>query len=569
MPKTRSLICLMTGHVDHGKSKIIETISNLKILDKEAGHITQTISAVNVDIEKIKKICGGLFDNISLKIKIPGFLLIDSPGHAAFTNLRKRGGSIADIAVLVVDVNEGMLQQTMEALEILKQYKTPFIIALNKIDLITGWNNKDKSLLKNIALQNDYARNTLDTKLYEIVGTLYEKGFNAERFDRVSDYSKQIAIVPLSAKTKEGLAEMLMVLTGLAGKYLETELQIEISGPGRGVLLEVKDQKGVGTCMDVILYDGKIKVNDVIVIGGLNEPIVSKVKCLYHGKISVDKDEAASCLRINAPDTKGVMPGMPLMVCVGNKLEEVKKIIQQEVNEVIIDTDNKGIVVKADSLGSLEALVGLLKQEGIKIKKASVGEINKKDIADAKADDDELCMAVVGFNVKNVKCDVHVITSDIIYDIVDKLNKWKSERQLELESKKLEKVVKPCKFRILPGYVFRQSNPAVVGVEIITGTLKAGIPIMDEDGKNITEVKSIQEDGKNVSSAEEKKQVAISLPGVIVGRQIIDGQTLYSDMPENDFKEFKVLKKLLKNGEIELLKEIAVIKRKNNIVWGV
>src|SRR3989344_3696034 len=430
MPKTRSLICLMTGHVDHGKSKIIETISNLKILDKEAGHITQTISAVNVDIDKIKKICGSLFDKISSKIKIPGFLLIDSPGHSAFTNLRKRGGSIADIAVLVVDVNEGMLQQTVEALEILKQYKTPFIVALNKIDLLPGWRKKEGSVLQNIRNQAESVQQLLETKLYEIVGELYEHGFNAERFDRVQDYAKQVALIPVSAKTQEGLPELLMVLTGLAQKYLEDELQIETSSPGKGVILEVKEQKGMGTCMDVILYEGQIKVNDVIAIGGVHGPIISKVKCLYCGKISVKKDEAASCLRINAPGLKDVLPGMPLMVA--SDLETAQKLVQQEVEDVLIDTDNQGVVVKADSLGSLEALTHLLQQEGIQIKKASVGNITKKDLADAGSDDDALCRAVLGFNVQPLKDEhVQIITSDIIYTLVDYYAKWKYEKEVK------------------------------------------------------------------------------------------------------------------------------------------
>ena len=154
MANIRSLICLLTGHVDHGKSQIIESISGINIIQKEAGRITQTIYAVNVSIEKIEDIAGYLLKNMKYKINIPGFLLIDSPGHSAFSNLRKRGGSIADIGIVVIDVNEGIMPQTKEAVEILKNHKTPFIIALNKIDNIPGWkSNKNSSILDNVNKQ--------------------------------------------------------------------------------------------------------------------------------------------------------------------------------------------------------------------------------------------------------------------------------------------------------------------------------------------------------------------------------------------------------------------------------
>ena len=467
MSKTRALICLFTGHVDHGKSRLIEVISDLSILEKEPGQITQAISAVNVGMQRIKMVCGELMAGIT-SVKIPGLLLIDSPGHAAFTHLRKRGGNIADFAVLVVDVNEGLLAQSVEAIEILKQYKTPFVIALNKIDLIPGWKCKDVRLAANIQLQAASSQEMLDTKLYELVGKLYELGFNAERFDRVTDYTKQLAIVPVSAKTKEGVPELLMVLTGLAGKFLEKSLEVGLDEPGKGVILEVKEQKGMGMVLDVILYDGELKVNDTLVIGGLDGAVVSKVRCLFDSRKNVQRVEAAACVQVIAPDVKEVLPGMPLMVA-NSSLEAAKTSVQREVQEVLIETDADGIVVKADSLGSLEALVNLLKQERVNIKKASIGGITKKDIADAKAGE-ELQQVILGFNIPGEKIEgVQVITGNIIYHVVDGYKKWRDEKKMELESRKLEKIVRPCKFRILPGYVFRQSNPAVVGVDDLVG----------------------------------------------------------------------------------------------------
>ncbi len=569
--QTRSLICLLTGHVDHGKSQIIETISKKRILDKEAGRITQKISAVKVDIKDINSLAGGMLKNLKTKIKIPGFLFIDSPGHAAFTNLRKRGGNLADIAILVIDVNEGILTQTQEAIEILKKCKTPFIIALNKIDLVTGWRqNPGKDILTNINSQSENVRNHLDTQLYTVVGKLYELGFNAERFDRVNDYTKQIAIVPISAKTTEGLQELLAVLVGLAQKYLENELNVELSKGGKGVVLEVREDKGLGTVLDVVLYDGKIAVNDEFVIGGIDEPIVSRVRNIFEMKKPVEQIEAAANITLIAPNVEEVCAGMPLAVVdKSSDLAKLKKEVQAQVEEVIIETGKEGIVVKADSLGSLEALVCLLKDRKIPIKRANVGEICKRDIAEAEAQKDEINQVIVGFNIKDTKENVQVITSDVIYTIIEKFEKWREHTKKDLESKKLDKLTRPCKIYIIPSFVFRQSNPAVVGVEILSGTLKTTIPLMNGSGKRITEVKSIQEEGKNVQEVCKGKQVAISLPGVIVGRQIIEGQVLVSDLNEEEFRKLKEMKTFLTQDEIELLKEIAESKRKNNPMWGV
>ena len=570
MAQTRALICLLTGHVDHGKSQIIETISKRKIIEKEAGRITQKISAVKVDIKDISSIAGELLKNSQLKVKIPGFLFIDSPGHAAFTNLRKRGGSLADIAILVVDANKGVLAQTKEAVEILKQCKTPFIVALNKIDLVTGWKSNKNSLIKNINSQAENTRNRLDSKLYEVVGKLYELGFNAERFDRVSDYTKQIAIVPVSAKTGEGLQELLFVLIGLAQKYLEKNLEVELGKGGKGVVLEVREDKGLGTVLDIVLYDGRINVNDDFVIGGIDEPIVSKVRNMFELKKPVNKVEAAANITLIAPNLENVYSGMPLFVAEKiSDIEKLKKEAQEQVEEVLIETDKDGIIVKADSLGSLEALVGLLKENNIPIKKANVGEINKKDAAEAQSQKNELNKVIVGFNIKNVKEEVSVITSNVIYEIIEKLVKWREGKRREEEEANLKNLIRPCKIYIMPNFVFRQSNPAVVGIEVLKGTLKANMSLMNGTGKRVTDVKSIQEDGKNVGLAEKGKQVAISLPGVIIGRQVVEGQVLISDLTEEGFRKLKGMKSFLNSDEIELLKEIAESKRKQNPLWGV
>jgi len=585
--KIRQPIITFVGHIDHGKTSLQDYIRHSSTAKSEAGLITQHIGSSNVPLETIKKLCGNLLSALKLKLTIPGLLFIDTPGHAAFTNLRRRGGNLADIAVLVISITEGIMPQTLECIDILKQYKTPFIIALNKIDLLSGWQSKNISLLQSINTQSENIKKILDTKLYELVGKLSELGFNSERFDRVEDYTKQIAIIPASAKTGEGIPELLMVLTGLAQKFMEQKLNVNMEGNAKGTVLEIKEEKGIGKTIDAIIYDGALKQNDTIVIGTLNEPIATKVKALLEPIpladmkdkktkfVSVKKVSASSGVKISAPDIENVVAGMPLRSCSQNEVEKVKEEIKKEVEEVIIETDAQGIVIKADSLGSLEAMLKLLKEKNIQVKKASIGDISKKDISDASTsyEKDPLHSAILGFNVqlmpdvsvKNVK----VITNNVIYKLIEDFEKYQENEKKRIEGKEIEFLVRPCKIQIMKGYVFRQNNPAVVGVDVLAGNLKIATPLMKKDGKAITEVKSMQHDQENVETAERGKQVAVSLPKVTVGRQINENGILYSAIPEEDFRKLKGLKKHLSEEEKQILKEIAEIMREKNPMWGI
>ncbi len=570
MKSIRSPTCVFVGHVDHGKSSVLDRIRGTSIVKGEAGGITQKISCNKVSLEEIKKIAGNLLNKLKFDVTIPGILFIDTPGHASFTSLRKRGGNIADIAVLVVDIREGFKPQTIEAIEILKHYKTPFIVALNKIDLLSGWKgNIDKNLLESINSQGEFVKNLLDQKLYEVVGKLYNYGFNAERFDRVQDYTKQVAIVPLSALTQEGIAELLMIISGLAQKYLEEKLKIQKDEQGKGVVLEVNEQKGLGLVLNVILYDGSIKVNDTVLAGGLSKIVTSKIRSINEDNVNVKKADAASFVVLSGSNFDGVSSGMPLRVANEN-LTEIKKEIEKEIKEVLIETDKDGIIVKADSIGSLEAVIFMLKEKKFKISKASIGEISKKDIIDAESQKDELNKVILGFNVKSLKVpEVDIITSDIIYRIIEDFEKFMEDKRKEIELRKLHDVNKPCRLVFLRNYIFRQSNPAVIGVEVFNGPLKVGMKFIKKDGSSIGEVKSIQNEGKGAGEAVHGKQVAVSLPSVTVGRQIVEGDIFYSDLNENQFRKLKDMKKFLNESEIELLKEIANIKRKDNPLWGV
>ncbi|MBW2964651.1 translation initiation factor IF-2, partial [Candidatus Woesearchaeota archaeon] len=477
-----------------------------------------------------------------------------------------------------------------ECIEILKNYKTPFIVAANKIDLIPRWRENKGSILASIQKQSPDVITAIETRLYEIVGKLHEFGLKSERFDRVGDFTKEIAIVPVSAKTGEGIPELLMVVTGLAQKYLEQCLKCNTAGPAKGTILEVKEEKGLGITLDVIIYDGMIKVNDTIVIGGVDEPKVTKVRALLQpmplaemrdkkAKFSGVKEAlAATGVKIAAPDLNGVIAGMPIMVATPETLEDTKQAVQSEIDEVIIEKDKEGIIIKADTIGSLEALINLMKGKGISIRKANVGEVSKKDVIDAESNLEKtpLNAVILAFNTvlseeisefakgKGIK----IISSDIIYQIIDQFEKWQEDEKKRIEAKELEGLVRPCKMRVMPNYVFRQSNPAICGCDILVGELKVGSPLM-KDGQDITTVKSIQHEKDSISKVEAGKQVAIAMPHVTIGRQVSENDILYASIPEADFRKLKKLKQYLRKDEVEVMKEIAELKRKQNPLWGV
>jgi translation initiation factor 5B len=586
----RQPIVSVLGHVDHGKTTLLDRIRGSTVSQREAGGITQHIGATEVPIEAIREICGGILQNLKGKITLPGLLFIDTPGHAAFTTLRKRGGAISDLAVVVVDLTEGFQVQTLEALNILKTYKTPFLVAANKIDKIPGWRSfPDLPLLPSLPRQTQEVREAFDHQIYELVGKLYEEGFEAERFDRVKRFEKQISIVPLSALTGQGIPELLMLLVGLAQRFLGKELESEEEGPARGTVLEVKEETGLGTTLDVILYDGRIRKGDLIVVGGKREPIVTKVRSLLKPRPldeirdprfrfqTLHEAHAACGIKVVAPELGEALAGSPLRVA-----EDPAKAIAEvtaEMEEVKIETDKAGIVVKADTLGSLEALVKMFREKEIPIKKADVGDVSHRDVVEAGAvkKEDPRLGALIAFNVK-VRKDAEekaqelglpILRGEVIYRLLEEYEAWVQEVFEEEERKEFKKLISPAKIRLLPGYVFRVSKPAVVGVEILGGTLKANSRLMSEKGVFVGTVKGIQKEKENLPEAKRGMEVAVAIDGPVVGRQIHEGCLLYSELPPQVVRLFESkFKKYLSEDEIEVLEEIKEMKRKEDPFWG-
>ncbi len=581
MNMIRQPIIVVMGHIDHGKTTLLDRIRNTTIANKEAGGITQHIGASEVPIDVIERISGSLIKKFGFKITIPGLLFIDTPGHSAFVNLRKRGGSVADLAILVVDISKSFEPQTYEAIEILKEYKTPFLVAANKIDLMTGWKaNKTSSFLETIDKQQRMVSEALDSKLYELVGKLSEVGFESERFDRVKNFQKEVAIIPISAKTGEGIAELMVYVAGLAQKFLEARLSIEVNGPGRGSIIEKKEEVGLGQTIDVILYDGTLKVNDTIAFATQNGVSTAKIRALLKPKplqeiresaskfFYVNEVSAASGVKISGTGVGDAIPGSLLL---STDLKNYNDEIKSEIEEVFL-TEKSGIILKTDTIGTLEAISMILKGIGVKISKKAIGSINKRDVLDAFAmkASDPYSAVILAFNV-NVEEDaeqesqttgIKIINEKIIYKILDDYQEWVRESRQNEKELAERSITFPGMIKILPNSCFRISHPAVFGVDVAEGRIKPSYLLMNQSGTPIGRIREIQDNGKTMEEAKKGESVAISIDDVTFGRQIKGGETLYTHINDEDESMLKrKFSNLLNDAEVELLERISQIKR--------
>ncbi|MFW9991321.1 MAG: translation initiation factor IF-2 [Candidatus Odinarchaeota archaeon] len=580
----RSPIFVVLGHVDSGKTSLLDKVRGTAVQAREAGGITQHIGASFFPIETIDAVCGKLLEASKGKLKIPGVLFVDTPGHASFMNLRMRGAVAANLAILVIDFMRGIQPQTIESLRILKKNKVPFVVALNKIDRLKGWRSlPDKTMLQSLKQQSPAILQRVDEVVYDIMNELANFDMDCERIDRVKNVAKQVIIIPTSAITGEGIPEVFFYLTGLAQRFLRQKLSLDPNAPGIGTVLEVKEEIGLGTTIDVIMFDGVVKVGDEIAISGLEGPINTRVKVLLEPSeldeirdprekfMHVDQVVAAAGLKIVAPDIEGAVAGSSFNVIKSDEQrEQVFTEIQEALSSIKIETDKAGVLLKADALGSLEALVGYLKDMGVPIRVANVGPVTKHDVIEASISKREqkhlgviLCFQVSMLpDARELaeKEKVIVFQNDIIYRLYEDYEKWLAESKEKEKSMILEGLNRPAKIKILP-YVFRQSNPAVVGIEVKNGRLQARSNMINAKNVRIGQVLQIQNAGENIKHANVGDQVAISIKGPTAGRQIKTDDELYVDLSEANCRALLEAKAFLSGTELVALQELIEIKR--------
>ncbi len=589
--RLRQPVVVILGHVDSGKTSLADALRGTGVQAREVGGITQEIGASFFPMDALKQICGPLLDRAGGELQIPGLLMIDTPGHAVFSNLRLRGGSAADIAILVVDVLKGLENQTLESIDILKQRKVPFLVALNKIDMIKGWRKGSSGNLQSVIKEQPPEWNDeLEERLYNVVGGLSRLEFQSDAYYRVKDFRQQVSIVPVSARAKVGMPEMLAMLIGLAQQFLKGKLGLAGGKGGRGIILEMQEEVGIGETANVILTEGTLSVGDSIGLVRKDGAFKSKVKALFMPKpldemrdprdrfTPVESVYAAAGVKLVSPDLAGVVPGTSVASFKTDKeFQLLREEMGKELSNIVVKTDNMGVIVKAGSIGGLEALLRMLEERGVPVRQADIGDISKNDIVDAQVvgDHDPYLGAILGFDAKVLaEAKEHVgaspiFVSGIIYEVIDNYVNWAAAKRDADEKAALSSLTRPAKLKVIPGTFFRHKDPAVFGVEIIAGRLRPKVRLMNAEGVELGTVEQVQDQGKALSEARQGDKVAISVDGPTLGRQVKENDTIYT-MPRSH--EAKALRTKLAGSltpeERAVLDEIVRIKSPSDPLFG-
>jgi translation initiation factor 5B len=595
----RQPIVVVLGHVDSGKTSLLDNIRGTAVQAREVGGITQHIGASFLPLETIKEITGPLYAKLAkAEAAIPGLLVIDTPGHEIFANLRTRGGSAADIAIVVVDVNKGFEAQTIESMDILKKRRVPFVVALNKVDMVAGWRTSTRFVSEDVKKQDISVQTLLDEKIYSVVGMLSRLGYPSEAFWRVKDFTKEVAIVPVSARTGVGIAELLAVLVGLTQQYMGKKLERHTKGAARGIVLESNEETGLGPSANIILLDGILHQGDSIVVGKRDGAVSTRIKALLLPKPldemrdprdkfkQVHEVVAAAGLKITSPDLEGVLAGSPVYVYNNSQrnskeeLDSLKLLVESEVKSAIVSNiQTSGVVLKCDTIGSLEAIVDLLKKANVAIRMADIGNITRRDVVEAAAvkENDRYLGVLLGFNVKVLEDaqkeaqdrGVKIFNEQIIYNLVRSYTDWVTYQREHEELIMFNELPPICKFQFLKGFIFRRNDPAVFGAEIQVGKLRQKVHVINEEGRKVGTIHQIQESGKAIEEATAGMQVAVSVKEPTIGRQINEGDIFYTDLNSRQAKQLlERFNHRLNDSEKEVLNILVAKKRKSDPTFG-
>jgi translation initiation factor 5B len=480
------------------------------------------------------------------------------------------------------------MPQTRESIQILQHEKTPFAVALTKIDLIAGWRKPVGPTSLRAQLEKcgpEYVR-ALDARLYGIAEELLQAGFSAERYDRVSDFTRNVGIVPVSAKTGAGVPELIALLVGLSQRFLKGEITLVTEG-GEATILERSEAKGVGPVGNIILYSGTLHAGEEVAVTGRQGPFVTHIRGLFRpaaaarGKASrtprlesVGEVSAAAGLFVAAPGIENALPGGLLKV-VGQDAEREAVLAElQQASQPVSELAESGVAIAADTLGGLEALAYECHQSSIPIHEATVGPVGRPTILRMADVRDPVHRAVLAFNVpvlpeaqpERETATVRVFRGEIMYRLLEEYGGWRDELQSRLAARRRLETVHPAKLEVLRGFVFRHSKPAIVGVKVVAGRLRPGVRLMHLDGGEVGVLKSLQKENSSVPEAAPGEELAASIDGAVVGRNLSEGDSLFVLLPESAVRV--LLRTELAPEEREILDEIVKRRRQVEPFWG-
>ncbi|XP_074619946.1 uncharacterized protein LOC141878807 isoform X3 [Acropora palmata] len=534
--KLRSPVICVLGHVDTGKTKILDKIRHTHVQDGEAGGITQQIGATMVPVDAIREQTKMIKDFQDFEIKLPGLLIIDTPGHESFSNLRSRGSSLCDMAILVVDIMHGLEPQTLESINLLKKRKTPFVVALNKVDRLFEWKRGPNSgIVDTIKKQKKNTKQEFEERLQIVVKEFAEQSMNAAIFYNNPDPRSYVSLVPTSAHTGDGMGDLIAQVVRLTQTRLSQRLSF--SEELQSMVLEVKALPGLGTTVDVILINGKLKEGDTIVVAGIEGPIVTQIRALLTPQplkelrvknqyISHKELPGAQGVKITAKDLEKALAGIPLFVA--QQPDEVD-FFKEEASNILNDTlqsiklSDRGVYVQASTLGSLEALLEFLRTSKIPYSGVNIGPVHKKDIMKSSTmlEHDGQYAVVLAFDVRIERdaqemadsLGVKIFSADIIYHLFDKFTAYREELKQKKRDEFKHIAVFPCKLRILPQHIFNSRSPIVVGVTVEAGVVKEGTPIAvpSQEFIDIGVVTGIEANHKPLTEARKGMEVCVKI----------------------------------------------------------
>jgi translation initiation factor 5B len=513
----RSPICCILGHVDTGKTKLLDKIRSTNVQEGEAGGITQQIGATYFPTEALKKKTEVVNKDQSFEFKVPGLLIIDTPGHESFTNLRSRGSSLCNIAILVVDIMHGLEPQTLESMRLLRDRKTPFIVALNKIDRLYGWSKIDNNgFQESLSFQKKSVQSEFRDRLEKTKLAFAEQGFNSELFYENKSMARNVSLVPTSAHTGEGIPDMLKLLIRLTQERMTNNLmylsEVECT------VLEVKVIEGLGTTIDVVLSNGVLHEGDRIVLCGLNGAITTNIRALLtpaemkelrikSAYVHNKEVKAAMGIKIAADGLENAIAGSRLMV-VGedDDEEDLEEEVMADLAHLLsrISKTGRGVSVQASTLGSLEALLEFLRVSKIPVANISIGPVYKRDVMQcgvmlekAKEFAVMLCFDVKVDKDARAYADevgIKIFEANIIYHLFDKFTAHMEELAAQQKEDSKMNAVFPCVLK--PVAVFNKRDPIVIGVDVIEGNLRMLTPIATVKTNPVTGVKEVIELGR-------------------------------------------------------------------------
>lgn len=526
----RRPVVSVLGHVDHGKTALLDGIRESDIRNYEPGGITQHVEVTNVPSEVIESFIGNNYE-----VSVPGFVMIDTPGHGAFSVSRRRGGEFADIAVLVIDITNGVQPQTKESLEILRENKTPFVVALNKIDKLPGWNGSVED-------STDRFQSELRERTYKITGELHNFGFSSELYDNIGDFSDTVAMVPVSAQSMYGVDTVCSMIVGLTQEFLSGQLEVKEDDVS-GVVLDLTNHQGFGTVVDVLLYEGRISEGDELFVE--NSSRKRKVRSILTPQDMGNSRRSSGSFRKASSITAATFARLALDNTDNIQTGDIMSSEEQKTGsdmEESIEYDDKGVFVCAETTGSLAAIVEHMRDENYKVYDGKVGRVSKFDVTKVASMQKGYHQVVISFGTDATESaekfadeeDVKIVTGNVIHQLVDNYEEiYKSERFDDIES--YENLELPARIKVLDEYVINRSNPAIVGVEVLEGCLQVGSKLtigLEEYDDIIGTVQRIEVDGDTRESIDSGQRASLSISGCTVGRDFETDDILLGKISE-------------------------------------